>query len=382
MTAPITPITYDLYEKGAIEAAINSTPEWGILDQKSNMKQGDGLQLTFSARVGNTANQNIGAFSDLTSLQVRKTRHAQASLPWGRLANVEALSSWDLQLNNNDRSRMESYAKEVVGQQYRSITTQGENSLSDQFFNTNGETSTDELPIHGLATIFRPGTTLDTAKEAAIASGAEYAGLSLESGGLAGIDGLDARAWTPTMVNTDYDWDGAGATELTESNVPKVLGHLHRQLIFGQTEEFSPDCFLTSQDYFGIISDFIGEKQQIYISDTNKGGSNWGIGTSQQKLSHNGIPVYWSENIAASTGYLLNFNQIKQWYLDPKPVEGDYNQNVIAKGGSGKYEQKLKQFSAICERAGGRLGYVSEIVWGGQFQFNPRFQGQFKKYTA
>ncbi len=101
------------------------------------------------------------------------------------------------------------------------------------------------------------------------------------------------------------------------------------------------------------------------------------------RLSHNGIPAFWSSNIASNTGYLLNFDQIECKYLDPEPVEGDFSQKVVGSSGkTDKYEQKYKQCAAFCERASGRSGYVSNVIWAGQWQFNPKYQGQFKKYTA
>jgi hypothetical protein len=86
-------------------------------------------------------------------------------------------------------------------------------------------------------------------------------------------------------------------------------------------------------------------------------------------LEHNGVPVRWDGHIPASTGYLLNYDQM---YLDLQPryeFSKDANSALTTSGDDdGIFETEVRYND-------GRLAVTVSAVCPGQFRINPRYQG-------
>jgi hypothetical protein len=388
-TDVISPITIANYGRAAWENATTYTPSLGMLREKGKIKRTSGGNIMeWPVNAGNHAAFTTGEYQDVQALYTPTTRHARAVLPWGQKAVFDGMSQTAFKKNRGDEALVD-FKNDNIPAMFAALMTEGPNdvnvgtgSLNFDFLNQNGESYTGQgLPLHGLPTVFRFDNVTTGDQEAVVTAGAEYAGLSLEEGALASVDNPELRAWTPTGINTNYDWnnDASADGDLSLSNWAAVLSYAQTALTWGTAADKRPDCFLASKDYFNIGREYIRSVQKIEISRQDKGDGKWGLGNSADGFYDNGIMVYWDENMPAATGYMLNFDQIMMKYLPAiGPSSGDKYPGK--KGGDlNGYPSDLVDCEVSYES--GRRGLAVSLTSDLQFGINPRFQGIVKAFA-
>lgn len=378
----ISAITIDNYGRVAVDAAKEYNPTLGILESKGNIiaKEG-GENVYWPVEAGEYAAQTVGDYEDISGLYVPKTLHTGATLPWGELVVADGLSKGQMRRNRGNEALVD-FKSRRIPKMFRSLLTEGSGSLGYRFLRDDGTTGTQ--PMYGLGAIHKYDNVANTEREATITAASTYAGLSLVAGALTGVDNADSYAWTPRGINTNYDWDGDATAdgELTKANFNAVFSYAQSRVTFGQDAMLKPDCVIMDRTYFDIGREFIGDKQQIYISKPDQGNSKWGLGNSVEMFYHNGLAFYWDAHQAASTADIINFDQVELVRLKPLgPVSADKYDG--SKGGDKAKDEDNRWFELECSYNDTRRGINISATFPGQFKFkSPRFQARVKKFTA
>jgi hypothetical protein len=382
----INPQTITNYGRGSWDNVTDSRPALGILDQKGmiNGEEG-GTDLEWVVTAGHHKAYTIGDGEDHSDKYSPTKRKVRARLDWGRKGAFDYVSKFALQQNRGDQA-LEQFAKENVPAMWDALFSQGPEgdtagigSLNYEFLNRDDSAYTGEgLPMGGLPSIFRFDSGLaNTEKEAAIAAGATYAGLSLEQSGLAGlVDNEDPYAWTPRGVNVNYDWDGAGADSgLTTGNFDDIFAYAQNSVVKGTDKRLTPDCVIMDRNHFDVGRSFISNKQQVYIDKPNDGALKWGLGTNSFNFYHNGMMFYWDDQMPIDTSYVLNFDQLGLHYLNKLgDIAGDKYPGQTGSGGAKTASFAQRAVDVEVDYDKGKIGVAVSLILAAQFKLNPRFQ--------
>jgi len=376
----INPITITNYQKGTIDSAFDSSVILAMLKAKNCVKKSSGgLNFYWTQRVVNYAVQSNGNYADVNDKYVPTKLDQSFTLGWAKLETFDALSHFDQQRNSGDQALVK-FSEENIPWMYRSMLSQGTNSIADQFFN---DRSSLALQMFGLQSVHQYTDVATSVNEATITSSATYAGRSLETSSI-GVVGAETYAHTPRNANTDYDWDGTGGAdgELVVANVPLVIGHVQNRVTFDPADQrMSPDAIISGRTYFDIGRSWIGSNQTIFVELGDATDGKFGLGSSIECIPIHGLKWYWDANCPDSQGFILNFDHIKLNYLDPgAPVSAD---KYPGKKGDGSVKGADKlMFHTEVNYNDGRLGLTVGNEFAGQFQIDARYQGEFSKHTA
>lgn len=375
----ISPITIDNFGRAAVEAAKEHNPTLGILEQKGNIvAKNGGENVYWPVEAGEYAASTVGDYDDISAQYVPKTLHAGATLPWGEMVVADALSKGQMRRNRGEEALVD-FKTRRTPKMFRSMLTEGSGSLGYRFLRDDGTSGAQ--PFYGLGAIHKYDAALVTDREASITAGSTYAGLSLVSGGLSTVDNADPYAWTPRGINTNFDWDGNGASDLTKSNFNDIFSYAQSRVTFGSDASMKPDCVIMDRTYFDIGRSFIGDKQQIHIAKPDAGDNKWGLGNSVEMFYHNGLAFYWDAHQASGVADILNFDQIELCRLNPVgPISGDNYPG--SKGGDKKMDEDNRWFELEFSYNDTRRGINVSATFPGQFKFkSPRYQCRVKDFV-
>lgn len=379
----INPITITNFQRGIIDSAYDNSLILGMLKAKGSIKKsGGGLNFYWTQRIVNYGVKSVGNYADVNDKYVPTKLDQSLTQEWGKIETFDALSHFDIQRNNGDEALVK-FCDENIAWMYRSMLSQGQNSIADQFFNDRSGDADVALPLLGLGSINQWTNVANTVKEATVTTNATYAGRPLAING-SGVANAVPYALTPRNVNTDFDWDGDASAdgELTKDNAPIVIGRLQSLITFDPADKtMSPDVVISDREYFEVGRTWLGTNQTIFVNLGDDSGGKYGLGSSIECIPINGIKWYWDANVPANTGYMLNLDHIKLKYLDPgAPYSADKYPGKRSDGSVKGSDSLL--FHTEVNYNDGRLGLTVANEFAGQFQIDARFQGEFSKHTA
>lgn len=370
--------TIDNFAYDAMEAAIDHTPEFGMLEEKGKITEEEGGDRLYQpVEAGEYLATSVGDYADVSANYVPTTLHTAATWNWAQKTVFDALSRGALMRNRGEQALVK-FRDRQIPKMLRGLISQGSGSIAYALLN---QVSGDTQRTYGLGDIFVFDNVANTETESTITSGATYGGLSLEAGGITGVDNADAYAWTPRGFNTDAAWGGSAGGGLNATKFPNVFAEAQTAITFGNSPELQPDCVLHDRLNFNIGRQYVASIQQIQIDRPDKGDKKWGIGSSVEGFFHNGLMHYWSANMPASSSYVLNFDQIELCYLKPLPLSLGKAPGKTS-GDKAKYEDRKSWFTIEVDFNPSRRGLTVEVTADYQFKIQPRFQAKVADFTA
>lgn len=376
----ITPITIANYGREQVDNATNNVIALKMLKEKGNIESEEGGDsLKWPVDIANFTVSDVGDYEDVSDKYDPQELYTQPSLNWGEKAVFNGLSKGSLRRNRGTEALIK-FRDRVIPKMFKSILTQSSGSVAHAFLNSDG-TGGEALPFYGLPAVFRHTSTVaNTAQDATSLLTGTYAGKSTAVNGLQSeIANADAYAWTPRLINANYDWSGSGAANAltTGTGLLKCLSHALIQVTFDGTDpEMQPDCGLMDKASFNSLRNQLSDKQTIYVTSAVERGDVHGIGNNVQKAMHDGVPFYWDYHMPSGACYIVNFDHIGFHYLKPLPSSSGDSVPVSKKGedmGWFEFEQTYNS---------DRRGYRLEITLPAQFRINPRFQAKVADFTS
>lgn len=396
MAAPqdvINPITIANYGKVAWNGIAQANPVCKLLTQKGNIRRDvGGLNNTWPLEAGRHDVYIVDDYQDVTALYTPRKRWAQPTLAWGECAAFRAISKGELRQNSGDQKLVD-FRRVEVPAMFRDLmvasNTQGATTVGGifwQFLNMNGVAYAGTgRPLYGLPSVFTGNGAITWAagSKTGTITNTNYCGLSCVLNGLSTtVEGAESDAWTPTALNTTSTaWAGGAGNATFRFNAFEILSDLNSRCsrFSGSDSRLKPDCYLLERSMYVDVQYQIAAKQTIFLQGgAVKKGSQFGVGSDPMEgLLHNGLPIYWDENLPVSTGYLLNFDQI---FMDVQPLftfSGD--KSVMNTKGMADSDQDLSADQSMFETEvrfnDGRRAVTVSVTFPGQFRIHPRYQG-------
>lgn len=407
----LSPTTIANFARGAWDGLSQNNPVFSELKRLGNIEYDvSGTRLEGVVEAGRYQPTISAPGMDVAALYQSKVRHARWVLEWAELFNGFSIDRGMLRRNDGPQALVKLRDTEFPAACRDAIY--GTNGLSQQLLAGSAQAYTAAggtgLPFFGLPT-FLPGaaTGLTTAQaitawdlegfnpatgavtgvvpadsDAEVAVGGAptagygtYGGLSIRHNGLSGIDGLEADAWRPTLVNTR-----SNAFGIADADLDNVLRW--SQYAVDRANRFSandaskkPSAGYMSLEYFQALGQKIADKQTIMLTAGTSGpNSNPVLGYAQFRLQHAGLQWMWDENMPAKTAYVVNFKQlqfkVQKLYADL--VSG--NPLKVSGEDAGIMEAEIVNDPLT-------RGYLCGVTIPGQFVANPRYFVRCSNYS-
>lgn len=379
----LSDVTIANYLKGYWDDYTKMNPFFGILESKANIRKGiSGLTVNWAVRGGRYSATTLADYQDVSNLYVPQKQFGQATLPWAEFGAFDAVSKGEFAKNDGNEAlvklrneRVPLMVKDLISNAGNSTTQQG--SLAWQILNTNGSTYTGTgMPMYGFPSIFTDTGSFSASSKTATSSGT-YAGYGLANNSMVGIlDGAVNNAWTPTLVNsTSTAWAGGGSNNTFRFNAFEVLSFAARNISFdGADSALKPSFGMLCDTMFDDLRFQTSAKQTIFLQEAPGTDTYWGIGSAIEYGLHEGIRYYWDSNMPATTGYLVNADQV---FLDvlkvPPRISGD---NM-----PGAKFSKTDMFDPEVNYNDTRRAVTVSITFRGQLRINPRYQAKIFPYA-
>jgi hypothetical protein len=390
MAAPldvISPITIANYGKVYWENVTENNPICRLIVEKGNLnKDMHGTSVNWPVEGGRHDVYIVSDFQDVTALYTPRKRYFQPTLPWGECASFRSISKGEWRQNGGQQALVP-FTKKEIPAMFRDLAVASnlQNGVSVggifwQFLNLNGSTYAGTgNPLFGLPSVFTGNSAISWSSNSknGIINNTNYAGITCVLNGLAAtIDGAESDAWTPSAINTTST---AFANTLATFylNFFQIMSEAFSQAsrFSGSDTDKLPDCALLTRSMYVDAQTAIGAKQSFLLTGKVGKGAVFGIGSDTMNgITHNGFPIYWDNNLPASTGYVLNFKQIFMDMLPIGSVSGDSMPGLNVGGpvpdnviDAGMAEVEVKYND-------GRRAVTVSATFPGQFRVNPRYQ--------
>ena len=351
------------------------------LDMKGNIDEnGEGTYAEWRSRVGEF---DDGYRGDLVQREFsRKNHRITATLPWSFLEIPGVLSDRDIALNQGSSAIVK--LKETM---LTEISQDFKKKVNKRLLTENaGATATmgipafsgSDAPIHGFPTLFNAGGTLyargtTTALEITdkyVSSVGNYAGHSITRGGLTGVDNALADGWSPYLVNTGYDWNGAGANNWA-GNCVEIANDMMTGQSHGDTEGEFPDLGIMTKSMFTDFKSVLLTKQRIIVQDA---ASSPDVGLMPRKhIPFEGATFVYDADQTADNFYLLNTSKM-QLKCVPMGVNGNQTGEI---GGSA-----AELFGVTQQHSIEQGGHLVVVTLATQLCVDPRYQGAAYTWDA
>lgn len=401
----LTPTTIANYAKGAWDGvAINA---WFYREMK---KRGclkydvGGDTIVQPLEAGRYLPITSAPGMDISDKFVAKVRHARFTFSWGEKLNALFIDRGLLRRNSGDQALVRLKDTEVPAL-YRDLLIASGGLLSDILTQHGGSYSGSGLPIYGLPSFLLPtGTTTSGAAtsagaaingfnpqtEASTGSAAAatdlevcatthtYGGLSLAPSGLTGIDGLQADANQPVLVNgSSSAWTGASAVNDEADVIEVVLQHLIDRLSrFGDNDPtMLPEFGMLDKAYYRFLGAKKAGREQVFVMPSQRSPDTPDTGYEPLKgLFHAGVFWRWEALMSAYSAYAGNMNKL-QFHVQPLYKEqSDGGPLRVSGEEAGIMETAL---SFIPEKR----GYALSATVPGQLTGEPRYWGCVRRYA-
>lgn len=390
----ITPVTIANYARGAWDNVSQNNPGFKELKKRGGIEYdqgGDTVEGTIEA--GRYSPIVSAPGMDLTAEFVVKQRHKRYSFSWGEVAIASVIDRGAMRRNSGDQALVK-LRDVTVPAMWRDllIATDG---LAHQFLNQNGSTySGTGLPFYGLPSCLLPpaATGLEGFNGIATVSGSgcadtdieavptstsqTYGGLNMYRSGLGTVDGAEADAWTPTLINSSYTGFSGTADDEANAMLKITQYAVDRMSRFSQSDpSMRPNNAIGSFNYFRMLGALLAAKQTIYIDGGSKATETGNLGYGQHKLMHAGLEWFWDENCPTSTWYVLNYNKIKL-KLEPLYKDQENGSPLKTSGEDAGLIEANINFDPY------RRQWLISGTIPGQFVINPRYQCRISDFSA
>jgi len=368
----ISPITIDNYGRMAWDNVVQHYPTAKKFFEKGNINRDQhGNQLYWPIEAGRNDVYITQDYEDVTDNYTMTRPYTNATLDWAQLAVFKAISKGQLK-KNNGKEALVKWSQKAIPQMYRDGLVGVSNSLFDQFFNMNIQSYTTKVAFAGLPSVF-VGTTAITwssnSKEGTI-NNTNYGGLTCVSGGLTNVDNAEADAWTPTAVNTTSTaWADTAVT--FRANCFEILTYaISASSRFSPSDmSLNPDEVVMTRAMYNDVAYQMNQKQTFYLTKAVQKKAAFGIGQDvSEGLEHNGVPIRWDTNLAANTGYVLNYDQMWLDFLPKMEFSGDKVGELKQSGDDESIFETEVRYND------GRRALTVSATADGQFRINPRYQ--------
>ena len=407
MAGPLDPLvstTIAYYCRDVFDGIKENFAFWPILKEHGRISYDHGGDPIIGAiNAGRYQPVTSAPGMDLSALTVTQVRHLRYSFPFGEITVPGRLDRGLLRRNTGDQALVD-LSKTEVPQMVEDLlkgpgtaATQ-EGSLSWQLLNTNYATYTGAgLPFYGFPSFLLPvgatglnGFNPDTkvvsggAPAAAdrevvpTATSQTYGGLTMAYNGLtSSVNRVEPDAWTPTSVNLGSSvW--TGTQQQYNLAIPSALNWLAQRVcrFDGKDMNYRGNFGLLDPVYSRHLGEFVATKQTIFMSPSNANAiddPNLGYST-RNRLRHADMWWYNDYNMAASTGFVVNADQMELafqklfqdgWF--PSPLDG------VSGEDAGIVEP-------ICMLDPMTRSYVLSMTTAGQMRCSPRYHGCLRNY--
>lgn len=376
-TQVVDPITIANYSKMEWQNVVNHYPTAKNFMKKGNINRDvGGTQLSWPIEGGLNENHVVQDYEDVADLYTMTTNYARASIDWGLIGSFKAISKGQLRTNSGNEALVK-FGRKTVPSMFRDLLNQGSGSLFWHLFNTNlysYVSSNNKVPFAGLPSVFTGTTaiTWSSASKQGTINNTNYAGLTCVESGLTSITNPRSDAWTPQAFNTTSGLYGNSSAPTFALNAFAILSDAISacsKFDANDTTKQTQEVVLTRALYNDFAA-LMQQKQSFLLTGKVSKGAAFGIGMDVMAgLEHNGVPVRWDGHIPASTGYLLNYDQM---FLDLQPryeFSKDANSALTTSGDDdGIFETEVRYND-------GRMAVTVSATCPGQFRFNPRYLG-------
>lgn len=389
----LTPTTIANYARGAWDGvSINS---WFYSQMKkagSFIYDTGGDTLSGPVEAGRYLPQTSAPGQDISSLFVPKVRHARWNFSWGEKVNGLSIDRGLLRRNTGDQALVRLKDTEIPAL-FRDLLIGSGGLLSDVLTQNGATYSGQGLPIYGIPSVILPttdtlhgfnpetetstGTTVAHTDLEACAVAQTYGGLSLAPSGLTGIDGLQADAWQPIMVNGGSNgWTGTVADE--DAGIELILQHLVDRLSrFGDNDpSLLPTFGLLDKVYYRFLGARKAARETVFVTPSQRAPNTGDYGYEPLKgLFHAGLNWRWDALMSSYSAYAFNPSKMK-FYVQPLYKEQDNASPLRMAGEEAGIMETAITF--VPERR----GYVVSATIPGQLVLEPRYIGGVRRYDA
>jgi len=390
----LSPTTIANYARGAWDGV--SINAWFFKEMKSKgVFQYDtgGDTLSGPIEAGRYLPQTSAPGMDISSMFVPKVRHARWNFAWAEKINALTIDRGLLRRNSGDQALVRLRDTEIPAL-FRDLLIAQNGLLYDIFQQDGGAYTGSGLPIYGFPSFLRPvsdgtslygfnpatlastGTAMLVGDKEVCASTQTYGGLSLAPGGLTQVDGLQADAWQPVMVNTGYAWDGTANHEAQSIELwcQHLVNRLHR---FGANDPSqTPNLGLMDRVHYTYLGDKKSSRETVFVQATQHTPEVPDTGYAPIKgLYHAGVFWRWDALMAASTTIAGNSSKMK-FYVQPLYKDQDNASPLKVAGEEAGIMETAINF--IPERR----GYAVSATIPGQVVFEPRYWGCARAYKT
>lgn len=358
------------YLKMIWDNCIQNNPFLYVLGSKGGIKViNGGEDMRWPVKGGHFTVFNSTNYGDATENNVPVQRFIRPVLAPGAKSTITPLSSDDLQMANAEFTQHD-LEEDMIPDMFRDFMYSADNSVA--FDGINDNSTGVARPLFGLQVL--NSFSSNGTRAGTVASGAEYAGYSLEEGvvGATLNDGED-DVWSPKAADTNASvWgDAANTSGFTLNTVVSIMDYLQLELTYSSRDEKEqPDCCICTKADFLVLRDYLNSIASIRINDKPmKTDQKFGIGVNSTMLYWNGLDVYWDFDAASSM--MLNFDKIRLhgWKTDKDSI--DIPQSKFVKGGD-KFGLPVR---LVIDYDITRSSYVVRLDSMLQYCFSPRHQG-------
>lgn len=373
----VDPITIANYSKMEWQNTVNHYPTAKNFMKKGNINRDvGGTQLSWPIEAGMDENHVVQDYEDVADLYTMTTNYARANIDWGLIGSFKAISKGQLRTNSGNEALVK-FGRKTVPSMFKNLLNQNTGSLFWHFFNTNlysYVSANNKVPFAGLPSVFTGTTaiTWSSASKQGTINNTNYAGLTCVSGGLTSVTIPRDDAWTPQAFNTTSGAYGNSSAPTFALNAFAILSDAISacsKFDANDPTKQTQEVVLTRSMYVDFAT-LMQQKQSFLLTGKVSKGAAFGIGMDVMAgLEHNGVPVRWDGHVPASTGYLLNYDQM---FLDLQPryeFSKDSNSALTTSGDDdGIFETEVRYND-------GRMAVTVSATCPGQFRINPRYQG-------
>lgn len=343
---PATKTTIANYARGAWDDVAQNNPIFSEFKKRGSIEYDvGGTSLEGPIEAGRYQPTISAPGMDLSALYAPKVRHTRWNTTWGEIFNGTVLDRGMLRRNSGEQALVKLRDTEVPALIRDAII--GTNGLAHQMLQLNSTVYAGTgLPFHGIPTFlpgngytgaaayamataitdydlegFNPATgaltgaaPANTDKEVMIGGAPtyqNYLGLSLKRGALTGVDGLEADAWSPTLVNSSFTgWTGTAGDE--DDAVEKFLQYAVLQASrFSSSDKTKlPSMGVIDKVFYEYLGAKKASRETIFVQPSKRGVETPDSGYSPHVIFHAGLQWVWDENMPTETAFVLNFNKM------------------------------------------------------------------------
>lgn len=401
----LSPTTIANYARGAWDGVSFNT--WFFKEMKSKgcfVHDVSGDTLSGPIEAGRYLPQTSAPGMDISSLFQSKVRHTRWTFSWAEKINALSIDRGLLRRNSGDQALVRLKDTEIPAL-FRDLLIANGGLLSDILTQHGGSYTGNGLPVYGIPSFLLPtGTTTSGAAtsagaaingfnatteastgSAAVAADLEvcatthtYGGLSLAPSGLTGIDGLQADAWQPVLVNgSSSAWAGASAVNDEADVIETILQHLIDRLSrFGDNDPSQlPNFGLLDKAYYRFLGARKATREQVFVMPSQKSPETGDYGYEPLKgLYHAGVFWRWEALMSAYSAYAGNMSKLK---FQVQPLYKDQENGSPLKVSGEEAGLMETAINFIPERR----GYAVSATIPGQLTAEPRYFGCVRRYA-